>query len=75
MVLSEIFQKNVSIYKYKQLQPISYSQFQYKQFSYDNNLDSTNTCLVLNPPENLTTLFNQFNDFSSNQKQNSDNIR
>ena len=46
-----------------------------KQFSYDNNLDSTNTCLVLNPPENLTTLFNQFNDFSSNQKQNSDNIR
>ena len=29
--------------------------------------------LVLNPPENLT--INQFNDFSSDQKQNSDNIR
>ena len=46
-----------------------------KQFSYDNDLNSTNTCLVLNPPENLTNLFNQFNDFSSDQKQNSDNIR
>ena len=46
-----------------------------KQFSYDNDLNSTNTCLVLNPPENLTNLFNQFNDFSPDQKQNSDNIR
>ena len=46
-----------------------------KQFSYDNDLNSTNTCLVLNPLQNLTNLFNQFNDFSSDQKQNSDNIR
>ena len=29
------------------------------QFSYDNNLNSTDSCLVLNPPENLTNLFNQ----------------
>ena len=28
-----------------------------KQFSYHNDLNSTNTCLVLNPPENLTNLF------------------
>ena len=33
-----------------------------KQFSYGNNLNSTDTCLVLNPPENLTNLFNQFNE-------------
>ena len=46
-----------------------------KQFSYDNDINSTNTCLLLNPSENLTNLFNQFNDFSSDQKQNSDNIR
>ena len=31
--------------------------------------------MVLNPPENLTNLFNQFNGFSSDQIQNSDNIR
>ena len=30
---------------------------------------------ALKPPENLTILFNQFNDFSSDQKQNSDSIR
>ena len=46
-----------------------------KQFSYDNDLNSTITCLVLNPPEKLSNHFNQFNDFSSDQKQNSDNIR
>ena len=46
-----------------------------KQFSYDNDLNSTNTCLVLNPPEKLTNLFNQLNCFSSDQKQNYDNIR
>ena len=27
------------------------------QFSYDNNLNSTDSCLVLNSPENLTNLF------------------
>ena len=37
-----------------------------KQFSYGNDLDS------INPPENVTNLFNQFNDFSSDQNQNSD---
>ena len=46
-----------------------------KQFSYDDDLNSTNTCLVLNLPENVTNVFNQFNDFSSDQKQNFDNIR
>ena len=46
-----------------------------KQFSYDNELNSINTCLVSNPPENLTSLLNQFNNFSSDQKHNSDNIR
>ena len=47
----------------------------HKQFSYDSDLNLTNTSFVLNPPENLTNLFNQFNEFSSDQKQNSDNIR
>ena len=46
-----------------------------KQFNYDNDLTSTNTCLVLNPPENLTNIFNQFTYFLSDQKQNSDIIR
>ena len=40
-----------------------------KQFSYDNDLNSANSCLVLTSPENLANLFNQFNDFSSDQKQ------
>ena len=34
-----------------------------KQFSYHNDLNSTNTCLVFNQSENLTNLFNNFNDF------------
>ena len=29
-----------------------------------NDLSSTDTCLILNLTENLTNLFNQFNDFS-----------
>ena len=43
-----------------------------KQF---NDLNLSDTCLVLNPQENLTNLFNSFNNFSSIKKQNSDNIR
>ena len=43
--------------------------------NYYNDLNSANTCLVLNLPENVTKLFNQFNDFFSDLKQNSDNIR
>ena len=31
--------------------------------------------MILNPPESLTKLFNPCNDFSSDQKQNSDDIR
>ena len=31
--------------------------------------------MVIKPPKNLTNLFDQFNDFSSDQKQNSDYIR
>ena len=33
-----------------------------KQFSYDNGLNSTNTCFVLNPSENFTNQFNKLND-------------
>ena len=43
--------------------------------SYGNELNSTDTCLLLDPPKNLTNLFNQFKDFSCDQKQNSGNIR
>ena len=46
-----------------------------KQLGYDNYLNSTNTCLVLNPSENSANLFNQFKGFSSDQKQNSDTLR
>ena len=34
-----------------------------------------NTCLLLGSPENLDELFNQFNNFLSDQRQNSYNIR
>ena len=46
-----------------------------KQFNYENDLNSTGTCLVLNPSGNLTNFLTQFNDFSSDQKRNSSNIR
>ena len=54
---------------------ISYLNCSDKQFSYGSDLNSTDACLVLNPPENLTNLFNQFNDFSRNQKLNSHKFR
>ena len=34
----------------------------------------TNTCLVLKPQENLTNLFNEFNNLTSDQNSNSENI-
>ena len=36
--------------------------------------NSTNTCLVLKPQENLTNLFNEFNNLFSDQNNNSENI-
>ena len=39
-----------------------------KQFCYGNDLNSTDTCLVWN----LSNLFNELDDFSSNQKKNFD---
>ena len=61
---------NISIYKLSLT--INCSD---KQFRYCNDLNSTNKCLVLNPSESLTNLFNQLNDFSLEQKQYSDNIQ
>lgn len=40
--------------------PISYLNSSNKQFSYDSELNSTGTCLVLNPTENLTNFLNKF---------------
>ena len=40
-----------------------------KQFSHGtNDLNLSDISVVLNPPENLTNLFNQFNIFFSDQK-------
>ena len=47
-----------------------------KQFSYHDDINWTDlTCLMLKPPENLSNFFNQYNDFSSDQKQNYGNIK
>ena len=41
----------------------------------DDYIDNlTNTCLVLKPQENLTNLFNEFNNLTSDQNSNSENI-
>ena len=45
-----------------------------KQFIYSNDLNSTDTRLVLNLPKNRTNPFNQFDALSSDQKQTSNNI-
>ena len=46
-----------------------------KQFNYGCYLNLTDTCLALNIPENLTNFFNKSSGFSSDIKQNSDNIK
>ena len=46
-----------------------------KSYIYDNDLNSTDTCLALKPSEKLTNFLNQFTWFSSDQKKKSDNIR
>ena len=72
MVLSRKNFLFTNINNYKLSLTVNFSD---KQFSHDNYLNSTNTCLVLKPLENLANFFNQFNDFSSDQKQNSNSIR
>ena len=46
-----------------------------EEYHVDDYIDnSTNTRLVLKPQENLTNLFNEFNNLSSDQNNNSENI-
>ena len=55
----------------KKLQSV-FTNEEYHVDDYINN--STNICLVLKPQENLTNLFNEFNNLSSDQNNNSENI-
>ena len=55
----------------KKLQSV-FSSEEYHVVDYIDNL--TNTCLVLKPQENLTNHFNEFNNLSSDQNSNSENI-
>ena len=49
--------------------------FSNKEYHVDDYIyNSINTCLVLKPRENLTNLFNMFNNLSSDQNNNSENI-
>ena len=51
------------------------SVFSNEEYHVDDYIDnSTNTRLVLKPQENLTNLFNEFNNLSSDQNNNSENI-
>ena len=51
------------------------SAFSNEEYHVDDYIDnSTKTCLVLKPQENLTNLFNKFNNLSSEQNNNSENI-
>ena len=44
------------------------------RYSGSSNSYSTNTCLTLKPPKNLSNLFKEFNDFSYQQNKNNENI-
>ena len=44
------------------------------QYSGSSNSYSTNTCSTLKPPKNLCHLFNELNNFSSQQNKNTENI-
>ena len=55
----------------KKLQSV-FSNEEYHVDDYIGNLN--NTCLVFKPQENLTNLFNGFNNLSSDQNSNSENI-
>ena len=51
------------------------SVFSNEEYHVDDYIDnSTNTRLVLKPQENLTNLFNEFNNLSSDQNNNSESI-
>ena len=51
------------------------SVFSNEEYHVDDYIDnSTNTRLELKPQENLTNLFNEFNNLSSDQNNNSENI-
>ena len=51
------------------------SVFSNEEYRGNDDIDnSTKTCLVLKPQENLTNLFNKFNNLSSDQNNNSENI-
>ena len=43
-------------------------------YSGSSNSFSTNTCSTLKPPKNLSNVFSQFNEFSSQQNKNRENI-
>ena len=74
MVLCTMLQKHISVTNLNSHKLYFSVNCSDKQFSHSNGLNSTDTSLVLNPPENLTKLFNQLNYFSSDQNQNSDSI-
>ena len=44
------------------------------QYSVSSNSYSINTCSTLKPPKNLSHLFNELNNFSSQQNKNTENI-
>ena len=51
------------------------SVFSNEEYHVDNYIDNLiNTCFVLKPQENLTNLFDEFNNLSSDQNNNSENI-
>ena len=51
------------------------SVFSNKEYHVDGYIDNlTKTCLVLRSQENLTNLFNEFKNLSSDQNNNSENI-
>ena len=52
-----------------------FTNFINKEYHVDDYIgNSTNTRLVLKPQENLTNLFNEFNNLTSDQNSNSENI-
>ena len=51
------------------------SVFSNEEYHVNDHIDnSTKTCLVLKPQENLTNFFNEFNNLASGQNNNSENI-
>ena len=51
------------------------SVFSNEEYHVNDHIDnSTKTCFVLKPQENLTNFFNEFNNLTSGQNNNSENI-